>query len=152
MSLRDCISSVCAEILASIMKEPLQQRDNLHDFFTPAAADLALGLLAIEPTHRLGAASFSQIIGHAFFAGTPWETMSQTEPPFIPVLSHEGDTSYFDEAGPELKKDNAAYDSEEDHNSEDEQDFKHIGGVNIDQLLELTYDAASLRVATTALS
>ena len=120
------------------------------------------------------------------------------------MLAHEGDTSYFDEAGPELKKDNAEvrarlsrglqpgvggeeavrefsgseegrpllecapalsaplplsvpvpraqYESEEDHNSEDEQDFKHIGGVNIDQLLELTRDAVSSHASAPAAS
>ena len=133
------------EILASILSSPLGERANLGQLFTPEAADLVIGLLAVNPRARLGASSFEQITGHAFFAETPWEGMIRTEPPHVPELSHAGDASYFDDtAGPELhgSHQQAQYDSESDHGS-DASDFDHISGVNIDQLLALTQDAAA---------
>ena len=67
-----------------------------------------------------------------------------TEPPFVPVLANTGDASYFeDTAGPELQGSHQTQlDSESDHGS-DASDFDHIAGVNIDQLLALTQDAAA---------
>lgn len=141
------------EILASILASPLAERTNLADFFSPPAADLAAALLHNDPRKRLGVGSFSQITSHPFFAGTPWASMTSTEPPFIPVLEHAGDTSYFDEAGPELKIDPSGmsrrigeYDSDHECDS-DESDFDHICGANVDQLLALTRDAASTAAA-----
>ena len=132
------------EILQSILTTPLHARTNLDSLFSPDAADLAIGLLAVDPKARLGAFSFKQITTHPFFADTPWDGMIHTEPPFVPVLANTGDASYFeDTAGPELQGSHQTQlDSESDHGS-DASDFDHIAGVNIDQLLALTQDAAA---------
>jgi serine/threonine protein kinase len=138
------------EVLGSILAAPMAQRSGLDVIFSPPAADLAIGLLNVEPRQRLGVDDFTQIRRHPFFASTPWDTMIHTEPPFVPQLAHPGDTSYFDEAGPEMttSKPHALEvdghsDCAESDLSDEGDSFEHISGVNIDQLLALTQDAAA---------
>ena len=53
---------------------------------------LILGLLS-DPDHRL---SIPQIKNHPFFGNFDWSKVREENPPFIPTLNHEVDTSNFD--------------------------------------------------------
>ena len=55
------------------------------------AWDLIQGLIA-RPSARLNA---EQIIEHPFFDGIDWDNLRNMEPPFVPVLDSETDTSYY---------------------------------------------------------
>ncbi|KAL3893232.1 MAG: hypothetical protein SGPRY_014372, partial [Prymnesium sp.] len=92
--------------------------------------------------------SLSHVLLAAVFEGIPWSTLHQETPPFIPMLSHPGDTTYFDDAGPILMSqdtltlDSSASSSAE-HSENSESEFDHITHVNVDHLVELTRNAAS---------
>jgi len=65
---------------------------------TPAWA--LITRLITEPEERLGVNGIEDIMKHPFFEGIPWDTIGSTEPPFIPQLDSDDDTSYFDRAEP----------------------------------------------------
>lgn len=49
-----------------------------------------------EPEKRIGKNGIADIKGHPWFAGFDWDRIDDMEPPFVPNLSDEADTSYFD--------------------------------------------------------
>eukprot|EP01062_Namystynia_karyoxenos_P032753 TRINITY_DN24136_c0_g1_i1.p1 TRINITY_DN24136_c0_g1~~TRINITY_DN24136_c0_g1_i1.p1 ORF type:complete len:757 (+),score=225.86 TRINITY_DN24136_c0_g1_i1:32-2302(+) len=62
------------------------------DELSPAAVDL-IRLLLRDADQRL---TFEQIITHRFFSGIRWRTLRQQPAPFVPQLTHELDTRYFE--------------------------------------------------------
>lgn len=88
------------------------------------------------PALRLGASGFDEIQGHAFFAFTQWDLMTDATPPFVPTLAGGDDDAYFPRTLlPGGGADNAIHsDSSEDSESES---FKKIQGVNVDHLISL---------------
>lgn len=62
------------------------------DIMSAEAADLISHLLDPDPDTRYGAA---ETMAHPFFADIDWDTLLDAEPPFVPELDHEADTSYF---------------------------------------------------------
>ena len=77
--------------------------NSVSEIFTPDAQSLLAGLLTIERSLHLSAFSFSEIREHPFFAETPWDNIIETAPPFVPSLTSPAGTSYFGQAGPDLK-------------------------------------------------
>eukprot|EP00755_Sulcionema_specki_P006248 Sspe_Gene.34935::Locus_16962_Transcript_3_3_Confidence_0.500_Length_1713::g.34935::m.34935 len=81
------------------------------DALSDSAMHLIRGLLC-DPEARM---SFDSIISHPFFAGIDWTSLRQRPPPFVPQLSSDWDTRYFDvqeggepvEAPPASSKDTA---------------------------------------------
>jgi len=56
-------------------------------------------LLQHEPQQRLGSASLNGVAGvkeHDFFVAIDWERLLRQKAQFVPELSGEDDTSYFD--------------------------------------------------------
>jgi len=49
-----------------------------------------------EPDNRLGRGGFEEIKKHPFFKLVQWESLRSMQPPFVPQLSSEIDTTYFD--------------------------------------------------------
>jgi hypothetical protein len=52
-------------------------------------------LLCANPHNRLGRDGASQIKEHPFFRGVQWDSLYLQPSPFVPRISHEEDTSYF---------------------------------------------------------
>lgn len=69
--------------------------------FHPNSKDLIAGLLTIDRTKRYGCMknAAEDIKNHAWFASIQWEDVRNRslQPPIVPVVSHAGDTSNFDE-------------------------------------------------------
>jgi RAC serine/threonine-protein kinase len=68
---------------------------------TQEARSLLTGLLIKNPSERLGGGSEEdarEVMQHPFFANIDWDKIFQKEvqPPFVPQLSSDYDTSYFD--------------------------------------------------------
>jgi len=61
---------------------------------SPEAWELVQRLIC-EPEKRLGSSDISEIKNHAFFEGFDWDHILDMEPPFVPELDDELDTSYF---------------------------------------------------------
>jgi len=65
----------------------------------PVAQNLVENLLQHEPQHRLGSATLNGVNGvkeHDFFVTVDWERLLRQKAQFVPELSGEDDTSYFD--------------------------------------------------------
>ncbi len=88
-----------ADSFSEVLKEsntspnPYQNQLNIAD-------DLLSKLLQVDPEIRLGSDSgdVELIKQHKFFSGIDWDQClsQELEPPFIPDLAHDHDTSYFD--------------------------------------------------------
>jgi len=85
---------------------------------TEAGWDLIVRLIC-EPNKRIGRVGIEEIMQHNWFKGFDWERIQEQEPPFVPVLDSELDTSYF-------------------QNALDEQDYKDlsINFATVQQLLD----------------
>jgi len=53
--------------------------------------------LLCDREHRLGRHGVEEIQRHPFFAGIEWSQLRAVPAPFVPELSHEADTSHFDQ-------------------------------------------------------
>ena len=65
----------------------------------PVAQNLVEMLLQHEPQQRLGSATLNGVAGvkeHDFFSTINWERLLRQKAQFVPELSGEDDTSYFD--------------------------------------------------------
>ena len=60
------------------------------------AKNLIQQLLMHDPLERLGSAGAQQVKDHAFFDGLDWNSILRQKAEFVPQLSDEEDTSYFD--------------------------------------------------------
>mmetsp|Transcript_16004 Transcript_16004/g.23743 ORF Transcript_16004/g.23743 Transcript_16004/m.23743 type:complete len:743 (+) Transcript_16004:413-2641(+) len=60
--------------------------------------DLIERLLAINPQMRLGREGSMSVKNHPYFEGIEWDSLYLQKGPFIPQLSSDEDTSYFDRA------------------------------------------------------
>ncbi|GAB0488830.1 hypothetical protein MMPV_000040 [Pyropia vietnamensis] len=58
--------------------------------------------LVCEPSRRLGATGgLSEVAAHPWFDGLDWAHLRDSTPPFVPALSSDDDTRYFDTLPPE---------------------------------------------------
>jgi serine/threonine protein kinase len=66
------------------------------EYMSPECFSLITGMLA-EPGQRLGSKGIEEFKQHPFFAGLDWNNLHAEEPPFIPKLTGDDDTSYFND-------------------------------------------------------
>jgi serine/threonine-protein kinase RIM15 len=64
-------------------------------YLSPVCFNL-LSQLLTDPSKRLGKNGISEIKKHPFFEGLDWDNLFDEEPPFVPRLQSEEDTSYFE--------------------------------------------------------
>jgi serine/threonine protein kinase len=77
-----------------IQPEPVEP-DELP--ISEAGWDLITRLIC-EPSKRIGRVGIEEIMNHAWFKGFDWNRILDSEPPFVPDLEGELDTSYFQHA------------------------------------------------------
>ena len=75
-------------------------QDNLHiprhAIMSPAANDLILSFCC-NPSQRIGSNGAEEIKRHAFFSAIDWSVgIRNYEPPYIPKIMYDADTSHFD--------------------------------------------------------
>jgi len=81
-------------------KEYVQPPEPLEDEEEPITEEgwaLISGLLS-EKEERLGRENIEEIKNSAFFKGFEWDQVQSMDPPFVPELDDELDTSYFQNA------------------------------------------------------
>ena len=74
-------------------KENLQFPDDV--VLSPEAKDLILRLLC-DPEDRIGTNGVEEIKNHPYFSSINWDLLRTSPAPFVPELSDETDTRYFD--------------------------------------------------------
>mmetsp|Transcript_7546 Transcript_7546/g.8582 ORF Transcript_7546/g.8582 Transcript_7546/m.8582 type:complete len:117 (-) Transcript_7546:86-436(-) len=81
----------------SVLQESDKQNENS---IKSPEDDLFSNLLQPNPAFRLGNqdGDIDIIKSHAFFVGIDWDLLKnkEIEPPFVPDLAHDHDTTYFD--------------------------------------------------------
>ncbi|KAL9644073.1 hypothetical protein ABK040_005540 [Willaertia magna] len=78
----------------------IKWRENLHFpgdvVLSREAKDLITRFLC-DAEDRIGLNGVEEIKQHPFFKGIPWDHLRKTQAPFVPELTSETDTSYFDD-------------------------------------------------------
>ena len=88
-----CVESIFRNILEGRIDYPERRPGGDEDEgMSPEAVDLIRGLLHPDPGYRLDPTA---VKSHPFFEGIVWEALLSSEPPFLPVLDGEEDTSYY---------------------------------------------------------
>lgn len=68
-----------------------------EDRVSPAARDLIHRLLCESPNRIGGKRGLAEFKEHPFFKGIDWDNLAEAEAPFIPQLSSDTDTRYFED-------------------------------------------------------
>lgn len=69
--------------------------EQYQSYLSPPCYDLLCGLLC-DSSKRLGKNGIAELQRHPFFEGLDWSRLEEEEPPFVPRLENEEDTSYFE--------------------------------------------------------
>eukprot|EP01029_Cantina_marsupialis_P011537 TRINITY_DN2568_c0_g1_i1.p1 TRINITY_DN2568_c0_g1~~TRINITY_DN2568_c0_g1_i1.p1 ORF type:complete len:498 (+),score=131.48 TRINITY_DN2568_c0_g1_i1:95-1588(+) len=87
------IRKMCENILTARLAFP----DRIP--ISPEAKDFIAGLLARDPSKRLGTNGIQQVMDHPFFKDIEWDALNRLEmtPPFKPKVMSDTDISNFDE-------------------------------------------------------
>jgi serine/threonine-protein kinase greatwall len=111
---------------AAVVEENGNEDDEEETLISPQARDLIDKLLNMDPSKRPTA---KQTMKHPFFAGLDFETLrTNQEPPFIPDLEDEFDTSYFDSR--QLQDLSLFLDEEEDGTGHETRGMEQLGRVS----------------------
>lgn len=104
-----CLGVACYKMLSG--KLPFHGRDRTQLYnsisknkvkfsskITPEAKDFMSRLLTKDPLARLGGGGAQEVKGHEFFSTVNWLDLydKKIQPPFVPELSSDIDTRYFD--------------------------------------------------------
>eukprot|EP01121_Diplochlamys_sp_Union-15-3_P010620 TRINITY_DN2998_c0_g2_i1.p1 TRINITY_DN2998_c0_g2~~TRINITY_DN2998_c0_g2_i1.p1 ORF type:complete len:221 (+),score=52.03 TRINITY_DN2998_c0_g2_i1:99-761(+) len=81
------------KVLTRFPEESYDDDGNMQIIISDEAWDLITKLLS-KPSKRL--MNFDVIKKHPFFKGLKWDKIRELEPPFVPQLENELDTSYFE--------------------------------------------------------
>jgi hypothetical protein len=82
---------VCVDALAA------SAAHNDNEMMSSEAQQVVLQLIC-DTSVRLGDGEVREIQALPWFEGVPWDRLRTLEPPFIPQLESETDTTYFDGA------------------------------------------------------
>mmetsp|Transcript_737 Transcript_737/g.610 ORF Transcript_737/g.610 Transcript_737/m.610 type:complete len:156 (+) Transcript_737:511-978(+) len=67
----------------------------IEDSLSEGATEFIKDLLNYDPKKRLGHKNFEDIKNHNFFKGLDWNNIRNMEPPFVPQVQNEIDTTFF---------------------------------------------------------
>lgn len=84
------------ELFAHTVNDDIEWPDNDDWTVQPEAKDLITQLLQQNPRDRLGTGGAHEVKEHIYFQGLDWNSLLRQKAEFIPQLSNEDDTSYFD--------------------------------------------------------
>ncbi|CAG5094917.1 Oidioi.mRNA.OKI2018_I69.XSR.g13946.t1.cds [Oikopleura dioica] len=90
-TVEDVFSNIVKGKIEFMEEEDCEDEEELID---PNCRDIIQNLLLIEPANRL--ASAEDIKAHPYFEDVDWNNIIRQKAQFIPELSNEDDTSYFD--------------------------------------------------------
>lgn len=88
------------KVFDNIISRRIHWPENDEDLEISAEArDLMERLMCTNPATRLGARGTDEIKRHPFFASVDWDTVFTAEASFVPMVSEEISTDYFDARG-----------------------------------------------------
>lgn len=87
------------ELFAHTVNDDIEWPDSEDWPVQTEAKDIITQLLQQNPRDRLGAQTGAlEVKEHVYFQGMDWNSLLRQKAEFVPQLSHEDDTSYFDSA------------------------------------------------------
>lgn len=87
------------KVFDNIISRRIHWPDPEDDDVSPEARDLMEKLMCTDPARRLGAGGAEEIRQHPFFDGIDWDTVATAPASFVPQVSDEVSTDYFDARG-----------------------------------------------------
>lgn len=88
------------KVFDNIISRRIHWPENDEDLeVSDEARDLMERLMCTNPNDRIGARGADEIKRHPFFADINWETICTSEASFVPMVSEEISTDYFDNRG-----------------------------------------------------
>lgn len=83
------------KIFENIKAKRMKWPEALQSMLSKEAQDFIKRLLNYDPNLRLGAKGLEEIKSHSFFSGFDWDKIDEMEPPFVPQVQNEIDTTFF---------------------------------------------------------
>ncbi|XP_055858037.1 microtubule-associated serine/threonine-protein kinase 3 isoform X2 [Episyrphus balteatus] len=84
------------ELFAHTVNDDIEWPDTDDWTVQPESKDLITQLLQQNPRDRLGTGGAHEVKEHLYFDGLDWNSLLRQKAEFVPQLSNEDDTSYFD--------------------------------------------------------
>ncbi|XP_043281471.1 microtubule-associated serine/threonine-protein kinase 3 isoform X2 [Venturia canescens] len=84
------------ELFAHTVNDDIEWPDEEDWPVQPEAKDIITSLLDQSPRERLGTGGAHEVKDHPYFFGVNWNTLLRQKAEFVPQLTNEEDTSYFD--------------------------------------------------------
>lgn len=84
------------ELFAHTVNDDIEWPDEKDWPIQPEARDLITALLQQNPRDRLGTGGAHEVKEHRYFDNLDWDSLLRQKAEFVPQLSGEDDTSYFD--------------------------------------------------------
>ncbi|XP_046482879.1 microtubule-associated serine/threonine-protein kinase 3 isoform X1 [Neodiprion pinetum] len=84
------------ELFAHTVNDDIEWPDNDDWPVQPEAKDIITALLQQSPRDRLGTAGSHEVKEHPYFFGVDWNSLLRHKAEFVPQLTNDEDTSYFD--------------------------------------------------------
>lgn len=84
------------ELFAHTVNDDIEWPDNDDWPIQTEAKDIITALLQQNPRDRLGTGGAHEVKEHIYFHGMDWNSLLRQKAEFVPQLSNEEDTSYFD--------------------------------------------------------
>lgn len=84
------------ELFAHTVNDDIEWPDNEDWAIAPEAKDLITQLLQQNPRDRLGIGGAHEVKEHVYFTAVDWNSLLRQKAEFVPQLSNDDDTSYFD--------------------------------------------------------
>ncbi|XP_033213967.1 microtubule-associated serine/threonine-protein kinase 2 [Belonocnema kinseyi] len=84
------------ELFAHTVNDDIEWPDEEDWPVQPEAKDIITALLQQSPRDRLGTGGSHDVKDHPYFCGVNWNSLLRQKAEFVPQLSNDEDTSYFD--------------------------------------------------------
>ncbi|CAB0041495.1 unnamed protein product, partial [Trichogramma brassicae] len=84
------------ELFAHTVNDDIEWPDEEDWTVQPEAKDIITALLQQSPRDRLGTGGSHEVKDHPYFYGMNWNSLLRQKAEFVPQLSNDEDTSYFD--------------------------------------------------------
>lgn len=84
------------ELFAHTVNDDIEWPDSDDWSIAPDAKNLITSLLQQNPRDRLGISGAHEIKEHEYFTAVDWNSLLRQKAEFVPQLSNDDDTSYFD--------------------------------------------------------
>lgn len=84
------------ELFAHTVNDDIEWPDEEDWLVQPEAKDIITNLLQQNPRERLGTGGAHEVKEHLYFFNVNWNTLLRQKAEFVPQLTNEEDTSYFD--------------------------------------------------------